>query len=482
MPADLVDFVTELRLHPAALAIRDPDTEVPALTVSDPAAVAWDALGASYRPSTGQGVGWAFRHERYMARATLPCTGWGSGLGEVHGGDGGARVDEGRAPAYRYTVDGVTERWARTAEISASRLRAWLAIEPLAEEPGADVGAEGATAVTYRVWNGSAELWWNGAAWAAAGAGEWNTEAELVAHAAELPGTVRTLAITAKLSTTDERYAPAFYGARIAYSCSVVDDLDDALIRTVLASLRSEVRAVAVDRFTTSATLAEVDLGTGPAGDTEVGGEWAYDVTDVAAVFNLTDELAPLAGTWDSGTATWTPTTPISSGQALRLEVLYRPHLVVSVHREAQALERLPAVYIAPTGTPDTFDGAASELLVRDVTGAVPTAIGLAGGTTILQRLEVRIIAGLAADVRRLRRALRAWLGPGGFRRLVSPETGMPITVREVAPPVDTTDTLAQGVAEARAEWVLTYAAHTAETVSPVTLLRDSGLTVTLPE
>ena len=472
----LTDHVLELLLAPGDYQLREPDDDVGAMVRSDDELVLWDVRSPTWRAGSSSLGGFTgTAGDRFEARATLPATRRSDGLALRHGGDGG-NLEAGGAYRYRYTTDALAgaDRTVRTPRLEAAGVRAWKAIEPLIVVPEApdDVVGDGA-AVLFRVWDGTDELWHDGVEWSAAGADEWNSEAELVAAFPSLPASVRTFALVAKLSTSDDRLAPAFMGCRLVYSCRQVDALDDALIRTVLASLRDELLVPGIMVWNTTADTDTVDLAN------EVAGEWAYDVQAVLEVFNLTDdpdELAPLAGTFAAGV--WTADDTIASGSQVRLEFSYVPHLVASLHPEAVQLERLPAVYLATAGEAQVLRPG-GYLEVRDTTAALPTSEQLRHPSSVRQPLELRLVAGLASDTRRLRQALANWLGEAGARVLISPETGELIEVREVTPPADTGAVFAVGVAESRAGWLLTYPRPGRDTTTPTSLLRTSGLITT---
>ena len=71
---------------------------------------------------------------------------------------------------------------------------------------------------------------------------------------------------------------------------------------------------------------------------------------------------------------------------------------------------------------------------------------------------------------------------PFSFAQFIAPETGELIALRSVTPPIETSDLLAQGLVEARASWLLTFGAYTAETATSTALVRDQGFTATVSE
>jgi hypothetical protein len=447
MARQLRSLILELGVTPEAYAALE--GEGAAMTRTD--GVDWSILGPTWRRGDALG-GSAYTREL---------------TGELFAA---AAVLELEAGAY--TTDATWDlaaagaRTARTPTMTAEGLRSWDALELLITEPE---DADGATYVLFRLWDGSQALWWDGADWTTPvdALADWNTAADLQANFPELPASIRSLAVIAFLGTTDPDYSPGFYGARVAYGVRQVSPLDDALFRTLLAELRASLSVVGVLELTaTAATAATITL---------TGSEWGYAITGVDAVFDLTDdpqELEEVPGSYAAGA--WTPTAPLTVGHVYRLEFRYVPDLVVRRNRDLEQVARLPAVYIAPSGTSDQVLGQA-DALVADVITDPPTALVLPPTALVTSGLEIRVIGELGSDVERIAAALGDFLGSSGYRALVSPETGQPITVRQLQEPVESTGTLAVGVCEARATWSLTYPRQARQAATPVPLVRSGG-------
>jgi hypothetical protein len=125
-------------------------------------------------------------------------------------------------------------------------------------------------------------------------------------------------------------------------------DEGDAVVRTLVQSLRDEVRPfLHQDQVIATTTATRITIGR----------EFVYDVTSVDAVYDLTadpNELSPLAGVFTAGdveavppvAATFAPTVAFTVGHRVRLEASYRPHVVAQAHQDLVQIERLPAVYV----------------------------------------------------------------------------------------------------------------------------------------
>lgn len=407
------------------------------------------AVAAPTRTPTSADVRWqlggqfACRGVAFGSRATLPL-----------GATGGYSVTEAGA------------RSIRTPRLVASGIRSWLGLELYDDAPAG-------TSVTYRLRTGGVEYYWTGAAWATAStASHWASRAATVANVASLTAAGRDLAVVARLATTDPLVAPTFYGAAVAAGVREVGDLDDALIRAVLASLRESV---------TLTTVVELEAPSGGLASVRLSGasaEFQLDLASVEAAYNVTDdagEASPLSGSLSGGV--WTPATPLAATKVLRLYVVARPRIVARSHRDAEQLDALPAVYLSPSTTPRSWRGQEAAV-VRDVDAG--SGLELASPIYTEQPVGVRVIAELGSDAQRLVRALAAWLGGAGHRVLVSPVSGRLVEVRAVDAPFESSGTLAQGVVETRLSWSVSYRAERADILRAVDLVRVGGLAVSL--
>ena len=358
-------------------------------------------------------------------------------------------------------------------------IRAWQALELLHDAP------DGST-VDYRLHDGTADRYWTGSAWAIATDPDahWSTQGDVQANAPAFPVTGRELTVRARLGSTDPSARPAFYGASVAYGVRQFGDEDDALIRTLVERLRAELRSVGVSKTTTA--------GGSGAGPFPIAAEFTYDLTDMLAVFNVTDdagESTELPGAFvpqvdgTPGTpATWTPDVAIADGKDVLFEFEYAPTVITARHRDHVKIDRTPAVLLMPGGgTPERHIGQGLQL-VRDLTVDPPTAVGIAAPALITLSLDLAVISELGADVRRLQSDLREFLQGTGYRSFVSPETGRIVTVREITTLRSTTGLLSQGVNEARGSWELRFHATGAASLQPVNLTRVGGILPTLQE
>lgn len=369
-----------------------------------------------------------------------------------------------------YDTDTNGPRRISLPSLAASGIREVYALELIQETDVAGGGSD----VLWRLSDGADEYYWTGAAWAVATDPllHWSTRPQVENHANTFPLGGRAIGPIAWLRSTDATQNATVYAWRVAYGIRDLGDEDDALARTVLAALRAELeaRAVVQVRSTGSAVIA-------------VAQEIKYpDVVGVDAAYDLTDdpgEETPLSGTWNGAARTFTLSAARPAGNVLHLEIAYRPHAAVSVHRDLQEVDQLPAVLLMPSDAPQVWR-AQDETIVRDLRSDPPEAFRIPASALADQPLEVRVLAEVAPDLRRLLSALRAWFGGYGARDLVSPLSGRIVQVREVETPRAQGISLGRGVEEARGVWAVRYSVAGADAGDLIPLIRDEGVIVAL--
>lgn len=138
------------------------------------------------------------------------------------------------------------------------------------------------------------------------------------------------------------------------------------------------------------------------------------------------------------------------------------PRIETAVHRDSPAPESTPAIYLFPDGGVERDRGVESAI-VSSFAGAEPAGEAVPAPDLVRVRLEVRVVAELAADVRRLASELEAWVASRSA--LLSPESGRVVGVRSLEPIVATTGLLSSGLVDARGAWELAY--QTASAADP---------------
>lgn len=237
------------------------------------------------------------------------------------------------------------EHSVRTRIMSPKAVKKWLKFEAEEEKPdGTDIG--------YRlvVLNGTKELFWNGAAWAAAGAGEWNTLAQVCTNIASYELEDYDLAIKVNLTTTDAAATPKVRRFKVVAEIAVEWN-DDLVYDTLVRRLKADLRPTTIIRIAVNETTSTIDLSTDYK--TENSG---YNFTGAKAVYNLTSDpkkLKNILASYTQGPPSKdgdpTPgqvnlTAPANADEILELYLEYVPEVAVQTSMDFYEVARYPAL------------------------------------------------------------------------------------------------------------------------------------------
>ena len=252
-------------------------------------------------------------------------------------------------------------------EAGGDVLSSWRSIELIF------TNTDAAVTVEARLVDGDLNpLYWTGAAWAAAGATDWNTPEDVEANFASLlPSASRRIGVQWRVSSTAlAETSPRIYGALVlgdirfswrsgptGRSDSWVDDMVHNVVLGMLEELRPEIS----DEIQLGAATADLDYSDG------IPDKSGYVVEDVRAVYDLdadSDLLAEIPGAWDAAEKIWTPSTVISAGTHILTRLALKPAVEFSADDET-FIKTLPAFVIENlTGQEDKY--ASEEIVVRN--------------------------------------------------------------------------------------------------------------------
>lgn len=238
-------------------------------------------------------------------------------------------------------------------------VRVWVAVELFFDQPTG-------TTVEARLHDGTDAYYWTGAAWAVAGALDWNTPTVVETNFSSFAVSVsKSLTVQWRLQTSDRTVTPSVFGAAIlarlvfqsrsgTTAAGTLSDswLDDIVHRELIPFLQGAAPEV-TDETTNSTGAPQSVISYAPIGDS------LYTVADVAAVYDLDNDAemdTPLAGSFDSGTSTFTLTTPLPDGTAFASRVLYTPIVAYTADRMYFEAE-LPHIVIETLTTIETVGG-----------------------------------------------------------------------------------------------------------------------------
>lgn len=290
------------------------------------------------------------------------------------------------------------------------------------------------TTVRARLHDGTSAYYWTGAAWASAES-NWNTPAEVVANFAAFPvATATSLTVQWELSTTDEGATPLVRGFTIAARLMFAsrsgttaagtrsDGWTDDLVHRVLIPWLAQARTEMSLEKTATAEVAALDFSNG-------FGECPAAPNSVQAVYDLdSDSLmrSPLAGSWDSGALTWTPTTPIASGTRYLVRADFAPTIAYQGDQHL-FVDSLPGLIVESVDGVDDR-GYGGDEMVRDIANG--TALVVPKARKKVFRATILAQAVDAVSAMDLYDAIERLMGGRTGAHLISSGTGMPVAVQ----------------------------------------------------
>jgi len=221
--------------------------------------------------------------------------------------------------------------------------------EPLALDSwrGFDVEAvvPDGTALSFRLSDGTDDYWWDGGAWAVAGAGEWSTQAEIHANAASFRAAVSTrkLQVVTRLSTTDPSFTPRLTATKLLMRVTI-NFSEDLVLRSLVPTLKESIRPRKDWSLVLASATDTIDISSD--GDHPVP---SYVVTDVLAAYNHTtdpEHETDILSSYDEGTGVVTLTAAQSSGDRIWLALEYRPGVAVATHPDYYEVDAIPSIVV----------------------------------------------------------------------------------------------------------------------------------------
>jgi hypothetical protein len=217
-----------------------------------------------------------------------------------------------------------------------------------------------------RIYDGSNDYYWDGAAWSVAGAGDWNTEAEINANIETftiLPG--RTFGITVNLRTTDPRLeeTPMVSEIRVLMEITI-DYLEDIVFRSLLPDMEENIRVTSKYAAipTSSSPVSTINFG-------DYRKNVRYDITDVIGVYNITDDidmLYNLFGSYNTSTEVITLSTPLPANKRVLILFEFQLPIIYSVHQDWEEVAKLPSIIVEQLDVPIAKEYAIAKETVID--------------------------------------------------------------------------------------------------------------------
>jgi len=225
------------------------------------------------------------------------------------------------------------------------------------------------TDVRYRLSaDGVNELYWNSGAnaWVPAAPNNWNTEAEVANNIAAFPASTQTIQVVLNLKTDDASVTPEVRALRLLYE-SDLEELEDYVWRSLLPSMRSQIRPIGEHAIEMAAAGASIDLNTYPI-------ETPYDIVGIDAVYDIDADPRKLTNLFDSyndATKVIALTGAIPGGNTALIRFLYAPVLAVTTHQDYIELEKVPEILLEDVKIVDDLGKSnGAHYVINKATGA----------------------------------------------------------------------------------------------------------------
>ncbi len=256
------------------------------------------------------------------------------------------------------------------------------------------------TSVGFRLSrNGTEQLFWNGSAWVAASAGQWNTEAQVSANISSLTlsATHRGLQVIVNLLTTDPELSPRVYYVKALYD-SDVEWMEDIVVRTFKAALEANVRPIG-EAVVKASGAATVTLTL----------EASYTVTDIDTVYNLTDDPETLTNiflSYNPTTKVVTMTATQGAGENILIRFKYKPEVQLMPSQDAVEIAKTPAIAIGDVRAVKVLQIGICESVIDKVSGQ---GWRLTGGEQVDIEVPLQILTSKEKDSVRMSDEIRSF-------------------------------------------------------------------------
>jgi len=283
--------------------------------------------------------------------------------------------------------ENVNREYLETEVYKPQAVQTWNGIQFIYDEPEN-------TAIYIRVVVGSTDLFWDGAAFRAAVAGEWNTIEEIQSNFASLAPSNEGVKFKIAPSSIGNE-TPRVFEIRIIWS-GFVSELEELLIDSLVASLKiiSSVGDIALE-----ATTAGTNVGFDPATDLS-----DFIFVDVAAAYNErtdADHKKNIFGSFDAPNKQIVLTESANQGDSIFVKFIYNPSVFIAANQDFYEVAKYPVITLEDISETRIRRPNGKEKIV---TGFSPNRTGYKFTAARQSDFEITlgIISGLNVDQTRL--------------------------------------------------------------------------------
>lgn len=242
-----------------------------------------------------------------------------------------------------------------TALIEANALINWLNFEVVFRAGDEPLTLPVGTSLGFKVKTSGDDYFWNGSAWAVAGASDWSTESQINVNLPTFPIITvgdKKIGFKVNLVTTDPLVTPEVFELKLL-GLFDVEYFDDLVYDSLIRLLNINLRSTSVLRVNTGTSIiSTIDLDS-------VLENKGYNIFDVKKVYNLSDDplkLTNLHGSYATGTPRQdgftfnhgieTFTGPIPADKVIEIIFEYVPEISVKVNQDYFEVPSYPHIIL----------------------------------------------------------------------------------------------------------------------------------------
>lgn len=311
--------------------------------------------------------------------------------------------------------DGLGEGYPTDADLyvalpvhSVGNIRTWDMVQVIGETPldlDRDAPASAVTSIQMRLWDGATHYFWNGAAWAAAGASDWNTIEDVNDNLPSWdPDTA--LGVVLNLATTDRRFTPSVTEVLLLCTLSLADFIEDWIWDTIIAQLQDTIRPM-TDVVTDSDGTNQVNIASAFGDDYA---DWAATVDSIDGVWDTTADPKLRSNLYSSlASGVITLTSAPTSGHKLLVRCKYAPVVAVQTDMDYEEDAAVPSLVFTAIDTVDLGVGG-GDSHVMNAYASPPAGVILPAPRRAHIDFTLEARAPLAIDLQRLVAEVVNWM------------------------------------------------------------------------
>jgi hypothetical protein len=223
----------------------------------------------------------------------------------------------------------------RSAIYNPNKVKAWRAIMPVVSHT--TILDEQKTGAGFKLFDGTNDLYWDGGAWAVAGASDWSTMEELQANFSSYTSATNELAVVTNLvASSDGVYTPKLAKIVVALDVDIKSYIDEYVYKGLMGKLREYMKP-AMDWSVIWPGGTTYDM----SGYKAENGIIIEDIVEASTTKTFDDDIFT---SYNTTTKVLELTTPVAAGDRVFIRIVPHIDYAVSTHTDWYQPAMIPAV------------------------------------------------------------------------------------------------------------------------------------------